>query len=214
MPSICALWAWRASSWRIGSTYWLISAERRRSNGSWSATTSTIRPPWTFTSTWTVPYGVSSVGPITSAVVDVCDGAGVARAVGLTVGWAVGTGSDDGDRPSRSGARVGADAAPCRGVEAVIDASVDGASAPVRPVGEAAATWAGRSPRPCDSRRLGLEVEQEDQAQGRSGQRELPLGPGSSCPPAAGVAPSEPSASVREAGFPGHAGGDGATTRR
>src|SRR5450432_3053392 len=65
MVSIRALWAWSTSSWSNGATWELMSAERDRSNGSWSALTSVIRPPVRTTATCTLPYRVDTTLPST-----------------------------------------------------------------------------------------------------------------------------------------------------
>src|SRR4029077_7102314 len=56
--------AWIASERRIGAEYWLIRADRERSRGSWSASTSRSLPPDTAISTWTGPNCVSTVAPV------------------------------------------------------------------------------------------------------------------------------------------------------
>src|SRR5689334_21339511 len=97
MTSMRALWAWITSERRIGATSWVISAERGRSVGIWTALTSVTRPPATEIRTWTSPYLVGTMAPVNVPL--------AARVVGVGLGVGVGVSVD-------VGAGVGAAAAP------------------------------------------------------------------------------------------------------
>src|SRR4029077_4770415 len=100
--------AWIASERRIGAEYWLIRADRERSLGSWSASTSRSLPPDTAISTWTGPNCVSTVAPVNGVppAAAMLVGPLVVRAVGWTV--RPGGGVTRGDGTLTTGTSIGA----------------------------------------------------------------------------------------------------------
>src|SRR3954453_6619782 len=59
-----ALWAVRASCWRVGSAPEEISTERGSLPCSWSASILAILPSVTVTRTWAAPYWVATASPV------------------------------------------------------------------------------------------------------------------------------------------------------
>src|SRR5262252_907261 len=92
MTSTWALCAWITSSWSTGVTYCVISAERARSVGIWSADTSVTRPDEITTRTWTSPNWVGITAPVNEPLAGLLVGTGVGLGVAAVAGVALAAG--------------------------------------------------------------------------------------------------------------------------